>query len=42
METYFTVGHVTPEAIVGFMLMKIVPKLLNEIKKYKNFDYLEF
>ena len=42
METYFTVNHVTHEATVGFMLMKIVPKHLNEIKKFKNLDYLEF
>ena len=34
IETYFTVGQVPPEAFVGFMLMKIVPKHLNEIKEY--------
>ena len=32
MKTYFTVGQVLPEAVVGFMLMKIVPTYLNEIK----------
>ena len=42
METYFTVGQVPPEAFVGFMIMKIVPKHLNEIKEYQNLDYLEF
>ena len=42
METYFTVGHVPPEAFVGFMLMKIVPKHFNEIKEYQNLDYLAF
>ena len=42
METYFTVGQVPPEAFVGFMLMKIVPRHLNEIKHYQNLDYLEF
>ena len=42
METYFTVGQVQPEAFVGFMMMKIVPKHLNKSKEYQNFDYLEF
>ena len=42
METYFTVGQVKPKALVGFLLMKIVPKHLNEIKEYKNLDYLAF
>ena len=42
METYFTVGQIPPEAFVGFMLMKIVPKHLDEIKEYKNLDYLAF
>ena len=42
METYFTVGQVPPEDFVGFMLMKIVPKHLNEIKEYQNLDYLAF
>ena len=42
METYFTVGQVPPEAFVGFMLMKIVQKHLNEIKEYQNLDYLAF
>ena len=42
METYFTVGQVPHEAFVGFMLMKIVPKHLNEIKEYQNLDYLAF
>ena len=42
MKTYFTVGQVPPEAFVGFMIMKIVPKHLNEIKEYQNLDYLAF
>ena len=42
METYFTVGQVPSEAFVGFMLIKIVPKHLNEIKEYKNLDYHAF
>ena len=42
IETYFTVGQVSPEAFVGFMLMKIVPKHLNKIKEYQNLDYLAF
>ena len=29
MEKYFTIGQVPPDAFVGFMLMKIVPKYLN-------------
>ena len=32
METYFTVGHVLPEAFVGLMLIKIVLKHLDKIK----------
>ena len=42
METYFIVGQVPPEAFMGFMLMTIVPKHLNEIKEFQNFDYLAF
>ena len=42
MESYFTVGQVSPEAFVGFMMMKIVTKHLNEIKEYQNLNYLEF
>ena len=42
METYFTIGKVPPEAYVGFMLMKIVPRHLNEIKQYHSLDYLAF
>ena len=42
METYFTVGQIPPEAFVGFMLMKIVPKHLDEIKEYRTLDYLSF
>ncbi len=42
IETYFTVGQFPPEAFVGFMLMKIVPKHLNKIKEYQNLDYLSF
>ena len=42
METYFTIGQVPPEAFVGFMLMKIVPRHLNELKQYQSLDYLGF
>ena len=42
MESYFTIGQVPLEAFVGFMLMKIVSKHLNEIKEYQNLDYLAF
>ena len=42
METYFTVGQIPPEAFVGYMLMKIVPRHLDEVKEYKNLDYLAF
>ena len=35
METYFTIGQVPLESFVGFMLMKIVPRYLNEIKQYQ-------
>ena len=42
IETYYTVGEVPPEAFVGFMLMKIIHKDLNEIKEYQNLDYLAF
>ena len=42
METYFTIGQVPPEEFVGFMLMKIVPRDLNEIKQYQSLDYLAF
>ena len=42
METYFTIGQVPPEAYVGFMLMKIVPRHLNKIKQYHSLDYLSF
>ena len=42
MENYFTIGQVPPDAFVGFMLMKIVPKHLNEIKQYQSLFYLEF
>ena len=41
METYFTIGQVPPEDFVGFMLMKIVPRHLNEIKQYQSLGYLE-
>ncbi len=33
MKTYFTIGQIPPEAFVGFMLRKILPKHLNEIKE---------
>ena len=42
METYFTIGQFSPEAFVGFMLMKIVPRHLNEIKQYQSLNYLGF
>ena len=42
METSFTIGQVPPEAFVGFMLMKIVPRHLNEIKQYQSLNYLAF
>ena len=42
MKTYYTIGQVPPEAFVGFMLMKIVPWHLNEIKKYQSLEYLDF
>ena len=42
METYFTIGQIPSEAFVGFMLMKIAAKHLNEIKQYQSLDYLEF
>ena len=42
MKTYFTVGQIPPETFIGYMLIKIVPKHLNEIKKYQNLDYLAF
>lgn len=42
METYFTIGQIPPEAFVRFMLMKIVPRHLNEVKQYQSLDYLAF
>ena len=42
METYFTVGQVPLEAFVGFMLIIIVPKHINKIKEYQNFDNLAY
>ena len=42
METHFKVCQVPPEAFVGFILMKSVPKHLNEIKEYQKLDYLAF
>ena len=42
MKTYFTIEHVPPEAYVGFMLIKIDPRHLNEIKQYQSLDYLSF
>ena len=42
METYFSVGQIPPEAFVGYMLMKIVPKHLDEVKEFKTLDYLAF
>ena len=40
MKTYFTIGQVPPEAFVCFMLMKIVPRHLTEIKQYQSLNYL--
>ena len=42
METYFTIGKVIPEAYIGFIVIKIVPRHLNEIKEYQSLDYLAF
>ena len=42
METYLTIGQVPPEAFVGFMLMKIVPRHLNEITQYQSLNYRGF
>ena len=41
IEKYFTIGQVPPEAYVGFMLMKIEPTHLNEIKQYQSFGYFQ-
>ena len=40
MENYLTIGHLLPEALVGFMPITIVLKHLNEIKQYQSFSYL--
>ena len=42
METYYTIGQGPPDTFVGFMLMKLVPRHLNEIKQYQSLDYLGF
>ena len=42
METYYTIGQVPPEAFVGFMIMKIVPRQLNETKQCQSLEYLAF
>ena len=42
IKNYFTIGQVPFDAFVGFMLMKIVPKHLNEINQYQSLGYLEF
>ena len=42
METYFTIGQIPPESFVGFIMTKIVPRHLNEIKQYRSLDYLPF
>ena len=42
MQTYFTIKQVPRKAFVGFMLMKIVFRHLNEIKQYQSLDYLWF
>ena len=42
METYFTIGQIPPDTFVGFMLTKIVPRHLTEIKRFKDLDYLQF
>ena len=42
IKTYFSIGQIPANAFVGCMLMKIVPKLLNEIKRDQTLDYLAF
>ena len=42
IETYFTIGQVRPEAFVGFMMINIVFRHLNEIKQYQSLNYLGF
>ena len=42
MKTYFTIGQIPPESFVGFMMTKIVPRHLNEIKQYRSLNYLPF
>ena len=42
METYFRIGQVPPDAFVGFMLTKIMPKHLPEINRFGKLDYLDF
>ena len=42
METYFTIGQIPPDTFVGFMMTKIVPRHLTEIKRFKDLDYLQF
>ena len=42
MENYFTIGQVPPDAFVGFMLVRIVPKRLNKIGRCQSLGYLEF
>ena len=42
METYFRIGQVPPDAFVGFMLTKIMPKHLPEINRFSKLDYLDF
>ena len=42
MTTYFTIGQVPPKAFVGFLIMKIVSRHMNEIKEYQSLDNLAF
>ena len=42
IKTYFTIGQVPPKIIVGFNVIKIVPRHLNEIKEYQFLGYLVF
>ena len=42
METYITLRQFPADDFVGCMLMKRLPKHLNEIKRYQTLDYLAF
>ena len=41
MEDYFTISQVPPNAFIGFMLMKIVPKHINKVKQCQSLRYFE-